>query len=274
MKKIFFLLSLLIFFKYSIAQQNHYVILEKNNLNQVYSVVNKFPKDWIKKQWDSGYLIQNVNFKQGEWFIVMNKPSKTYAQKYMMNPSNQQIKDKLRDGYSIQDICLYTNGNKILRFYVFDKISVNTVSNYFFVGSTSFQNTISKKIKSGWDNGWICTNIKSLSYNNRTEFSILMPIKGNDEQLIEYRADFPNDLINNKKINGYKLTSITYDGYKKSWCVIMSRKKRIKKTNNSGNIWLWETPNQNEWTWFNYKSQKNKIDDYINNKGFHIIGLN
>ncbi|WP_428743496.1 DUF7477 domain-containing protein [Tenacibaculum sp.] len=273
--KYFLVFITLIFIEVSFAQQNHIVILEKTDGNQVYKVSGNFPKDWIKSKWDEGYKIQNVNFNTNEWFVVMNKTQGAFSQRYMLSPSSQQIKDKLKDGYTIQDISLYISGNTIRRFYLFEKISVNPVSVYFFAGSPNYNHSISKEVKDGWSGGWFCKNIKSMQYKNIIAFSVLMPRKRNNEdQLIEYRADFPHDLLKNKKSQGYKLTSITYDQNKKSWCVVMTKKKAVKKTNGTGNIWWWETPPQTDWTWFNYKTQKSNIDDYIHNKGYSIVGLN
>ncbi|WP_299215702.1 hypothetical protein [uncultured Aquimarina sp.] len=262
-----YLFIVLIGFMYNVCytQQSHYIILQQSQKNQSYTIRSSFPKDWIKTQWDLGYRITHVGFKKGEWFVVSEKKPTNQGQYYMLNPNNQQIKDKLNDGYTIESICPYVHNNRIKSFYLFNKISVNPVSNSYFSGTPGYNKNILKRVKKGWDRGWLCKSARSLTYNYKTIFSVLMPKeRGNHKQIAEYRVDFPRDLINNKRSQGYILSSITYDHYKKAWFVVMT--KKAHNGTSWGNI-------TTHWTWVNYKSQKDKFKDYFENKGYRIIGV-
>ena len=73
-KRTFLILAIiLLIFKFSSAQQNHIVILEKNNWIQEYKVSNNFPNDWVKSKWEEGYNIRTVSFKNNEWFVSVVK---------------------------------------------------------------------------------------------------------------------------------------------------------------------------------------------------------
>lgn len=262
MKYIIILIINVIFISTSLGQQNHYIVLQKrSSLGQVYNSSKSFPKKWINDNWNNSYRITHTNFKNGEWFIVMEKQNNPKAQLYRFSPNNQVITDKLNDGYKIEDVCLYVENNKIKAFYVFTKISTSRVNNYYFSGGLDWgpgvDNTLKDRVKDGWDKGYTCDNARSLTYKGTTKIAIVMPkFSKHYSQIMNYRKEFPNDLINNKKSEGYYLSSITYDGFNQSWFVVMTKY-------NSGI----------QWTWFNYKSQKQLFLDYWKNKGYIITGV-
>ncbi len=256
---------ILLFFKFSNAQQNHYVVLQKRqSLGQSYNYSKTFPKDWIKQKWDESYRITQANFKNGEWFIVMDKKDNPKAQTYRHSPNNSIIREKLKDGYAIEDMCLYVSQNKIKSFYVFTKTSNSPIAKYYFSGPINWHpgygavdDVLDQRIKDGWDKGYTCDSGRSLTHNGSTYISILMhKFSTSPSQIYGTRKEFPNDFINNKKSEGYYLSSITYDAFEKSWFVVMSKYQ-----------------NAPLWTWFNFKSQKDKFNDYYKNKGYIITGV-
>jgi hypothetical protein len=270
------LIVTLLYTSLALSQQSHILVLEKKNWSQAYKVSSNFPGDWINTMFQQGYNARTINFKNNEWLITVVKYKETAKQIFLTNPSIQQLDDKARDGYKIRDICLYPKENKLNRLYLMYKASVNPVFNSFAVRKPNNNTTISKIVKKSWQNGKLCKNIKSVKNNNNIEFVVLNAYESNRkyEQLIEFRIDFPFDLIENKKSQGFILTSITYDNYKKSWCTIMTKKKRVRVRNGTGNIWSWEEPPKREWIWFDYKSQKSEISNYIENKGYVIVNVN
>jgi hypothetical protein len=112
------------------------------------------------------------------------------------------------------------------------------------------------KIKEGWDKGYTCDNARSLTYKGKTTISILMrKLQNKSNQIYASRTEFPNDYINNKKSQGYFLTSITYDYSNKSWFIVMTKDNNIS-----------------EWIWFNIKTQKDAFNKYFKN-GYVIMGV-
>ena len=259
---------LLVFFNYTYytyAQQNHYIVLQKSQtLGQVYSYSKTFPKDWIKEKWDQSYRITQTNFKNGEWFIVMDKKSNPKAQIYRHSPKKSIIREKINDGYEIEDMCLYIYQDRIKSFYVFTKIKKSPVKQYYYSGPLNWHpgfgavdDVLDQRIKDGWDRGYTCDSGRSLTHKGNTHVSILMhKLSTKPSQVYEIRKEFPNDYINNKKSDGYYLSSIAYDAFEKSWFVVMSKHQ-----------------NAPPWTWFNFKSQRDKFNDYYKNKGYIISGV-
>jgi len=245
------------------GQQNHLLVLSKKDVGgQIYTTAKEFPSAWVKKHWDQSYNIHSVNFKKGEWFVVMNKQGGK-KQAYYFNPSGDIIKEKLQDGYKIQDNCPYSKANKRGTFYVFTKVSNNPQRQYYYSGEAGLigykpWKTLPDQIKAGWDKDYRVDNARSmLMSNGKTYISLFMPkMQGNPPQIMRSRTEFPSDLIQNKRSQGYFLSSICWDHYNEKWLVIMT------KYNN--------TP---PWTWMNYKTSKDKINDYINNKGYSISGV-
>lgn len=245
------------------AQQNHLIVISKRNVGgQIYTTAKEFPKDWVKKYWDQSYNIHSVNFKKGEWFVVMNKKGGK-KQAYYFSPSNDIIKEKLQDGYKIQDNCPYVKGDKRGTFYVFTKVSANPQSLYYFSGEAGLfgykpWKTLPDQIKAGWKKDYRVDNARSMGMaDGRSYISLFMPkMQGNPPQIMRSRTEFPRDLINNKKSQGYFLSSICWDSYNDKWLVVMT------KYNN--------TP---PWTWLNYKNQKDQLNDYLTNQGYSISGV-
>ena len=197
---------------------------------------------------------------------------------FLTNPKKKQLHEKGKDGYTIRDICLFTKNNKINRFYALAKISNNPISNFYAEGKPDKNNNSSKTNGKANLKLKIAKNIKSIKFNNKIEYSYLAfdsDINHNNHYwFLDYRVDFPEDLILNKKAQGFFLNSLSYDHYYKSWCVSMSKKKSVKvSANSSGSIWTWEHPKKREWEYFNYQTEKKKIEDLIS-KGYNIISVN
>ncbi len=195
----------------------------------------------------------------------MEKSNVTIKQSYRFRPSSQQINEKLKDGYKIQDICLFVENNSIRDFFVFTKISTNKVSNSFFTGKPNNSLNLINQTRKSINKNWLYQSAKSLKHGNKIRNAgFSTKAKGNNNQVYAHRVDFPNDYIRNKKSQGYYLESITYDNYKSAWFVIMTKK------GNNGTSWGNITTN---WVWFNYKSQTAKFKEYITTKGYKIIGV-
>ncbi|KGL63448.1 hypothetical protein [Polaribacter sp. Hel1_85] len=186
-----------------LSQQNHYVVLEKISYDQKYKVSNNFPNDWINNNWEKGFNIELVSFKNNEWFVVLDKYKKRHKQVFLTNPSQKQLNDKSKDGYIIRDICLYTKNNKINRLYALAKISINPISNYYTVGKSDKNSNTSKTIKKAKTNSKICKNMKSIKLGNNIQYLFLAYGTEKNSQKYNwsstYRVDFPQDLIENKK---------------------------------------------------------------------------
>ena len=77
----------------------------------------------------------------------------------------------------------------------------------------------------------------------------------NPHQIMELRSEFPTDFITNKRSQGYFLSSICWAGYQQKWLVVMTRYN-----------------NQSSWTWVNYKTEQQKLREYLDN-GYPINGV-
>lgn len=265
-------------FKFSFPEDEFNLVLEKVSYEQAFYVSKNFPTNWIDTKWNNGYNIETISFKNNQWFVVVNKYKIKHKQVFLTNPSQKQLNEKSKDGYVIRDICLYEFGENINRIYAMVKISKNPINNYYTVGkSDKFSNT-TESIKKAKTKNKICKNIKSIKSGNNIQFSYLAygleKIYENYDWLFEYRVDFPDDLIDNKKSQGYFLNSLTYDHYFKSWCIFMSKEKPIRvPANPSGSIYTFTEPKARVWELFNYRTEKDKIEEYIN-KGYSIISVN
>jgi hypothetical protein len=246
------------------AQQNHIVIMEPVPYKQVHHVSTSFPKQWLQTKWEEKYTLTLASNKKGEWFLVMEKRPNEVQQRYMIDPSNQQILDKLTDGYMIQALTQYPDGKRIKNFFLFTKISNQKVFNKYYAGFEDASENLKTKVQKLINKGWYCKSISSMRVNCFNEQTFLMPKSGSQyNQIVDYRADWPNDYINNKRSQGYRLSAVTYDYDEKSWLVVMHKRK--PSSNGWGNI-------KSDWYWFNYKAQMQEFKDKLNS-GFGIVGV-
>jgi hypothetical protein len=267
-KKLILILSFLLLNTLT-AQQSHYIIMQPNGKQQSFTTATSFPEKWIRQKQEEGYRIEITNFKNGEWFVVMEKKNPLFKQEYKINPSRKKVIQKLKDGYQIKDICYFVEkNNRVKSFYVFDKVSISPQKNWHH-SNFYITKKLSELVRKGWDDGWMCQSARCMGYGGDSYYAINMPKKiGNSKQIMEYRVDFPKDFINNKKAKGFILTSITYDFKKKAWLTIMTKKGH--NTNNGNMSWGNITT---DWTWFNYKTEKELVKDYFSNKNYNIIGV-
>ena len=148
---------------FSYSQKSHLLVLRKapTSLVRAYTYSKTFPRDWVKKKWDESYAIIRVNFKDGEWFVLMVRTKSNIPQSYHFSPTNSFIKEKLKDGYQIQDICMSVANNRIKYLYVFSKLSTSPVDNYYYSGKASLgygggaqKYTLTELFKRGRKNGY------------------------------------------------------------------------------------------------------------------------
>lgn len=248
-------------------------MLEKRPIYQVYKVSKAFPEKWIHSYNNEGYRIDNVDFKQGEWFVVMNKKVNFYKQEYKFDPSAEQIKDFMADGFSIEEIVIYNSGNRFHCLFIFNKLSINSVKTLWAALKTSTKANINKYVQKTYDKGEYVKVIRSLRIGLSSYFSILGTPNGDYNQIQRNRVDFPVNLIENKKEQGFRLTSIAWDHSIGKWNIIMTKNKPIRRTNNTGNIVWYEDRPWPKWTWINYRTEKKKMEKLIS-EGYSIYGLN
>lgn len=266
-KKGLILIILFGFVSFTYAQNNHYVILRKQKpIDQWYYCGESFPEEQIKAKWNESYMISCANFKEKTWFIVMDKTVNSVRQEYLFNPSDQIINEKLEDGFNVQDACNYLINNRIGTVVILTKLSDKPVNLVFhnFVWRTSVYKRLEDEIVEGKMNGYYCIKARCMYhdlqiYNNSKSYIILIKKPINDnfiEQRYFYRKESPNDLINNKKSEGYFLTSIAFDKSEESWFILMTKYK----------ITI-------DWIWLNYRSQKEIMEKYIKEKAYAIVDV-
>jgi hypothetical protein len=245
----------------SFAQSNHYLVLEKKKGQEqkIYSGA-KFPEKEIKEQLEKSFRIKKVNFREDSWFVLLEKDDNAPQQQFLYNPNVQLLKEKIDDRYEITDMTFYLTDDKKSHntLYVLTKLPKNsTLKTYFY---TSFIENNSKiladTIQDGYDKGYLIKFVKANILANIWCFSLVMVNNSEQHtQFSRYRQD-PLDFINNKAEEGFIPTSLSYFNFNSSWHVV------VTKYPNTVENWL-----------FNYKTDKSKIEDYINNKGFIITNV-
>lgn len=257
------------------AQASHQLLLEKESgPEQFYLSSPTFPEKVISERLNKSFRIRHVNYRENSWFVLMEKDETAPQQQFYINPSEEFLKERLSDGYEITDMTFYPDtrnrGRDVISvnnahdtLFVLTKVSNNLVRMFFWseslnLGLSSEQKRLADTIDKGYKEGYLIKFVKSNVVKADKRFGLVMTRNPNGvEQIFEYRQVF-TDLINNKSSQGYRLTSLSYHNFNNSWLVVLTKYPSTSAVEG----WL-----------LDYKRDKNKIEDYLTNKGFRISAL-
>jgi tetratricopeptide (TPR) repeat protein len=77
-----------------------YVVMSKLEYeNQTFNESAEFPHDWIKKWWDSGYFITNLDYGKGKWLVVMTKGIGFIGQRWFIESDAVNITAKIKQAW-------------------------------------------------------------------------------------------------------------------------------------------------------------------------------
>jgi len=181
--------------------------------DQYFDSSNTFPEKIIDDGWKDGYYIQELNYGENGWTVLMNGKTPYIDQIWRTNrefPENE-ITEGWNDDYRITDI-VYGNGIWAL---VMTKGSylVEQTWNYTATGDTPIS-IIDERYKEGYilskvtfgEGVWV------LIFSTDTRFA---------KQVYNLSEEFPEDFISEWWEKDYRITDATYGNG--AWLVIMSK---------------------------------------------------
>ncbi|OQX99601.1 MAG: hypothetical protein B6I20_09770 [Bacteroidetes bacterium 4572_117] len=181
--------------------------------DQYFESSNTFPDKIIDTGWKDGYYIQELNYGDDGWTVLLNA-KKTYTDQIWRTtrefPSDE-IGQGWNDGYDITDI-VYGNGIWALVMSKGTNISGQTW-NYTATGNTP-NNTINEKYNEGYHLTKVC-------FGEGVWVLVSATDAGFEKQVYEVSKEFPEDFISKWWDKDYHITDATHgDGL---WLVVMSK---------------------------------------------------
>lgn len=204
----------------------------ENAYRQMAIMTDEFPRPQIKRAWNDGWRVQHVVRNQSKWTVVFARS--TLKQRFIFNPTGDQVNELLEDGYSITtgDYFNERSARKLVLFLT--KISRRPVSQHYFFGTSGCDDT---KVES-----WRKRVIDSKSFQIAQERCHDTPgarheaflgfsfAKGDGtvaKQTFAVRSD-SSDYLENQKAAGYYPQSITYSRLRRKYLIVMTYNPSVK----------------------------------------------
>ncbi len=179
--------------------------------SQAYRSMVEFPNKEIKRLWEGGFRITNLQYQENQWLLVMTRFDYNRLQRWRKLPSfpKEEIQKGWEEDYYVTEIT-HGNGDWVV---VMDKKPDDYIGQRYSM-TPSFPKDLIQEL---WDEGY---NITSLRFLDKQWVLVMTKFKTFKQQLWRTRKQFPIEEIQQQEQNGYSVSEISYGNG--NWSLIMT----------------------------------------------------